>query len=232
MKNQKVGILLGTIILVIIAITVGVFVWEVDKGQEIDQIAGVALPSNIKQGIKNQQETNAEGDCFSEENVKNIKWQEFKSDKFRFQVQYPASFSLYEQDADAQKFAQQPDVYFYVAFRPSQNNLKNNQDCVHSNEFSMFVSKNKSGLDDYIENAKITNGAVENSFELMGMETISDLEAKVIKTCDQGGNCNKDIFLNDKKYIYSIRIKNYFTSENALDKEISDRMLSTFKFDN
>lgn len=46
MKNQKVDTLLGAIILIIIAITVGVFVWKVEKGQEQNETQNI-IPGKI-----------------------------------------------------------------------------------------------------------------------------------------------------------------------------------------
>ncbi len=63
MKNQKVDTLLGAIILIIIAITVGVFVWKVEKGQEMQQSANIALPQKQMQKedktMKNKESVNS-----------------------------------------------------------------------------------------------------------------------------------------------------------------------------
>jgi hypothetical protein len=49
MKNQKVSTLLGTIILIVIALTVGVFVWKVEKkkNQEMTQAPSMSIQKDI-----------------------------------------------------------------------------------------------------------------------------------------------------------------------------------------
>jgi len=62
MKNQKVDTLLGAIILIIIAITVGVFVWKVEKGQEQDELQAPVINVKKTDGQQSNQQNVASGE--------------------------------------------------------------------------------------------------------------------------------------------------------------------------
>ena len=54
MKNQKVDTLLGAIILIIIAITVGVFVWKINKEQNRDETQASSVSLQKEEDVKNE----------------------------------------------------------------------------------------------------------------------------------------------------------------------------------
>jgi len=234
MKNQKVSTKLGTIALVIIAITVGIFVWLIEKKQEATEQLQPVIENQVQQNKEQQQVNgNNKSDCLLNNSSEKTEWKTFKNDQYKFEIQYPSNFIYNEHLANTPGEIIQPRVNYIINLgTPNKISSENNLGCIASNNFIMYISNNENGLDDYIKNAKLTNGAVENSFEPLGTSRVGNLTAKIVKTCDMGGNCNKDIFFTDKKYIYFIRLSQYFTLKNVSAKQTIDHMLASFKFIN
>lgn len=77
MKNQKVGTLLGMIILIIIAITAGVFVWKVEKGQE-EQTQGAGVQQKTISEKQGQEIVSEAKDKYGCRNAAGLFWCEEK----------------------------------------------------------------------------------------------------------------------------------------------------------
>jgi len=231
--NKKIPTILGTIVIVIIAITVGVFVWkyEVIKDQDNTQVQNVGVQENTSVNQQNQSSNDNQSSCLSDSNQKDSEWNTFKNDQFKFEIQYPSSFIYNEQLTSTWTHPPGEGVQYVINLGvPQKTTRKDGSNCTPSNNFLMYIANNENGLSNYIKNAKLTSGDVENSFEPVGTEKIASYAANIVKTCNMGGNCTKDVFFADDKYIYYIQLNQYFTLKNVSDKKILDRILSSLKF--
>jgi hypothetical protein len=86
MKNQKVSTGLGTIVLVIIAVTVGVFVWKVEKNQ-----SDVQQPQNVV--IESKPDKNTQGEVYKKP-IDTSDWKVCKSEKYNYEFKYPSDWSI------------------------------------------------------------------------------------------------------------------------------------------
>lgn len=84
MKNQKIGTLLGIIIIVIFSITVGVFVWVVEKGQETEQVPNTAVQQNVIP--KNQEGQN--------QTTVNTQVNKYTDTTYGFEFEYPNGWDI------------------------------------------------------------------------------------------------------------------------------------------
>ncbi len=228
--NKKIPTTLGVIIIIIFAATVGMMVWRYEASRQMIEQTQMTYNTNnsastqsltVEEKSKNVNTTNNESES--------IEWNTFINDKYKFEIQYPSNFLYAEHSGD--EVIHQPDVEYIINLgAPMEKVEGNNSSHIADNNFLMYIINSKNSFDDYIKNAKLTSGAVENSFESIGTSRIGNFTSKIVKTCDMGGNCNKDTFFTDGKYIYFIRLSQYFTLKNASDKKTVERILSSLKF--
>jgi hypothetical protein len=232
MKNKKIPTSTGTIVLVIIAMTVFGVVWKYEKNQQNIQQPLVMIDAKklaVSQQAQSQQSfLGDQANNATNNKSKNIEWKTFTNDQFKFEIQYPSSFVYEEHLANTPGEVIQPDVEYILNLGSSAEGSSSSN--IVGNNFLMYIVNSKNSLDDYIKNIKLTSGAVENSFEFVGTSKVGGLTSRIAKTCDMGGNCNKDVFFTDGKHIYFIRLSQYSTLKNASDKEIFDHILSSLKF--
>jgi hypothetical protein len=82
--SQKISTRLGVVIIITIAITAGVFVWEAYKINPISYQS-----TEIKQPIKKQ--------IVAENKIdETADWQTYRNEKYGFEVKYPTDFSIYD----------------------------------------------------------------------------------------------------------------------------------------
>lgn len=218
MNQKKIPTILGIIIIVIIAVTIGMFTWKIEESNE--QIVS-QMPNVISQ--KNQ-ETQESGDNQKLESTESTSWLTFKNDKYNFEIQYPSNFLFDENLMDGPEYS--------INFGPSYKDTFGKEHSVRkaTRNFEMSIYKNKNDVDSLIKKGNEVRVAVEQTSKLVGTEKIGALSAKIIKACDIGGNCDKIIYFVHDKYIYSVYMQNYFTLKNEVDKNNFDQMITSFKF--
>jgi len=124
MQNQKVGTLLGALVLVIIAITAGVFVWKVEKGEETGQVLTVKVQKDMVPNNDGQQGQQQEPIIADATMIKG--WKKYTSSDKLFSIEYPNSWQISGtvfSDASGKKIAE---------FIPGATTLKENRQCFDS----------------------------------------------------------------------------------------------------
>lgn len=214
MKKQKITAHYGLLLVIIIALTVGVFIFQYEKNK-------------FKLGEQSVNQQPAEKKAENNQNLEtteNINWQTFKNNKYDFRIQYPSNFFFDENLIDGPEYS----INFGPSYGETLGKDHSARKAVRSFEISIY--KNEGNIDGFIKKQNAARLAVEQRSESVGIENVAGVSAKVIKACDMGGYCNKIIYLNHKNYIFSIYIKNYFTLNDQASKEQFDRMLASFEF--
>lgn len=206
MDNKKIPTFTGTAILVIIAITVGAFIW-VYEGSVMD----VVVPDYSYQQLNNNQQKQL------------LEWKIFENKDYDFEVQYPSDYLFDENFMDG--------VEYSVNFGPSYEKTfgKKHPYRKTADSFEISIAKSKDGLGDFLERQVASEAAIEHDLKVVGIEKISDISAKVAQECDMGGNCSKIVYFEREGYIYTISMKNYFTEKRVGVRERFDHTLDSFK---
>ncbi len=222
MDNKKVPTLIGASILVIIAITVGMFVWRYERGYD-NALDTQKITAPIVGDIQAQPKKNVTS--LSEEDIKN-EWKIYQNEKYRFKMTYPPSFLFNE------NLYQDPTIVYSIQFGPAYERVFGTKNPYSQTKgvFSISIFKNNEKIDAFIKEGNFARGAVEQSSESVGAEKVSGTQGKVIKTCDMGGYCSKIIYLVQGQYIYTIYMENYFATEEAELKQALDRMVTNLRF--
>ena len=225
---------LGVIIILIFAVTAGAFVWKWERHEDEEiQVLNINVKENTIEKDKPEQQiiTTNQHDCLGENNSNTTEWNIFKNNQFKFEIQYPPTFIYSEKLTGTMAHPPGVGVQYVIELGiPIKTSGGGDSNCATSNNFSMYISDIGSGMNEYIKSAKQTARDVENSFDSMSTEKVANFIASVVKTCDMGGSCNKEIYFTDGKYIYAIRLSNYFTLKDATSKGMIDRMLASLKF--
>lgn len=220
MKNQKVGTVVGTGILIIISVTAFVFVWVYEKSlsqTEISQPTQVPLPKAVQKTT----ETPVFPKTIEPVEERKI----YRNDTYGFEIQYPSNY-LFQSPLVSEN------AEYSIWFGPSyeevfgvkQSNLR------AQSVFGIAVFKNESGLDNFIKKTESMLGGIEHTLEIIGTEQVAGISAKVAKICNMGGFCDKRLYFIHGKYLYVIDMDNYFGLENEVIKNGLDRMLASFSF--
>lgn len=214
MNNRKIPTHYGVLIIVMIALTVGVFISQYKKNRSRleEQSANQQL---VEKRVENNQNL---------ETTENINWLTFKNDKYNFKIQYPSNFLFDEDLIDGPEYS--------ANFGPSYKETFGKEHSVRkaARNFEISIRKNESGIDNLIKKQNAIGIAVEQKSELIGTEKVGGVLGKIVKMCDIGGYCNKIIYFTHDKYIYSIYMQNYFTLKDGTDKNNFDRMIASFEF--
>ena len=198
---------IGIAVVAIIAIIVGIFLWQHMKsaGQSISQVPNTTIPKKQPQGAQ----------------VPSLDWQAYQNDTYNFKLEYPSNYTYKENLAG--------DSEYSISLMPAHKEAPDKSSGTGGN-FDLIISKNEAGLNSFIKKQINTGAAVEQKLEVVDTEDMTGVPARVIKACDIANNCDKIIDLLKGKYIYSIYMQGYFSSNDQVDKEILSRMFASFEF--
>ncbi|GEM_PF-5802606 len=213
--KQTIETKLGVTIILIVAVTVGAFVWKWEKRQDLIQQrqASSSISAQYKIGSKAKENVDA-----------NDKWKKYTSNDKSFSIEYPSNYIVLE---NSNKQAD----YKLILGPPQSKTVGSNEPDSPQDTFVITKLDNRNGINDEISIEKRARGeCCEQSTEIVGMEEIGVYSAKSVKTCDMGGNCSKILYFMQGKNMYSVNMRNYFSTEDATRK-IFDQMLSSIEFE-
>ncbi|HBI34331.1 MAG TPA: hypothetical protein DEA43_01735 [Candidatus Moranbacteria bacterium] len=204
MKNQKVGTSLGTIVLVIIAITVGAFAWMVIKNREVAEgPQSVAVQPKL---VEKSQEQQIQGENKTEETIESSS--SYENTSYGYSIYIPADF-------DFKTAGPKEDEDSLIRIRLKQDGTE---------FFSVYVEKSKfknvdEWLNDYQNKLKQINsyeGVEINTPTILSKEktNIDGVEAKKIVVYNMPYTDYLIVFIKDK-FIYKLSYNGLFLSNET-----------------
>ncbi|PJA86651.1 MAG: hypothetical protein CO141_03655 [Candidatus Moranbacteria bacterium CG_4_9_14_3_um_filter_42_9] len=236
--NQKINTGVGAIILVIISITAGVFVWKFNRQNSaveapipIQKPKGDKIACTMKAKLcpdgtyVSRSGTNCEfAACPGKSAVDTSDWQTYRNEKYGFEFKYPSNF-VYDEN-----MIMDTDVLYSASFGLPYKEVfgkdhPNSKTAPQSINF--FIDKKNDDLAIFIQDEKNAAAGVERFAENFGASKISNLFAQIVKYCNMRGYCDKTIYFTDNIYIYTIE---YPISEDVVGSKVFEKIISTFKF--
>jgi hypothetical protein len=212
-KQQQVSTLLGTIIIVIFSITVGVFVWKVEKGQPDMQ-----QPQNVVLGPK--QNKDKQDEVTKEKPIDTSDWKVCRSEKYNYEFKYPSDWDFQVPGNRVVKDCSNEDSIFVSPMGGGLGGIQHvvfglTNDADVSNESNPIAS-----LDDFLDkNPQI----LEDNFEIEKEILIQDEKALITKVKNKSILSDNGLIVFHKGYIYSF-------DANDVTKREFEVIIETFKF--
>lgn len=148
MKNQKVGTGLGTIVLVIIAITIGTFAWVVIKNRDV--ASEVQEPVNIKKPITTQSPYQNENTQYGnnqsdEKDLSNSKiTTKYINNTYGFEFEYPQNLVITQNATDSVfGLSDKPDGHWVINVTVAENTSNLSLKQAFDKEMNRYIKRGR-----------------------------------------------------------------------------------------
>lgn len=217
-KVEKVSTLLGTTIIIIMAITAGMFVWLVKK-DDFKEIENQARNSCQVEKTANLQQVKKQ-EIPGQQNVETMPWQVYRNEQLGFELQYPKDWTF---DFNLSIFT--PNLQENCGPNMTEENSK--PTCLDNISFEILDNKSSLKLTEFWKKEYGWENGIHYK-DLKGYE-IGEIIAYTITTISAyDGTENKALWVPLDGKFFSL--KGSYLSEN--ENSILNRMISTFKLIN
>lgn len=219
MQNRQKGVLIIGLGLVLLFGGIFLAAQCFDKRENL---AGMQSP--IQQQVPTgAEDSRPDNDQTSFASIKSSEWKKFKNDSF--EIEYPVSFLFDENIAPPAEYS----INFGRSYKEVFGEYHPQRKAERNFEITIF--KKDASLESFIKNQDKVAGSVEQTSEHLSDERVGGYSAKVVKRCDIGGNCSKNVYVTTKNAIQLIFLEDYYSTQEIAEKEVFDRMLASMKIE-